>query len=211
MKFFGGFGFSDDSRIFAPILRDFGLSADNPYDICGFSFGAQKAVRFALTSLGICVNRKDSRESSDLGANQDSCKSCKSSNSNANPPQRINRMILLSPAFFNDKNEDFKNTQMATFEKNRAIYMKAFYKNIGANAEDGAYLREIDLLDSRDLEQCLHYKFKSADLEALNARGVEIISIFGECDKIINAQIAHAFFARFGVAFFIKGANHLLR
>ncbi|GAD20170.1 hypothetical protein [Helicobacter fennelliae] len=68
MKFFGGFGFKDEERIFEKILRDLGYFSANPYNICGFSYGAQKAVRFALESLKSNV--------------------------------RVNRVLLLSPAFF---------------------------------------------------------------------------------------------------------------
>ena len=181
MKFFGGFGFSDEVRIFEPILRDLGYfeAICNPYSVCGFSYGAQKAVDYAVDAL-----------------------------KNGN---RINCVILLSPAFFNDKSADFVAQQLQNFAKNRAIYMKAFYKNIGVCVGDEAHLRKVETLDSRILEKCLRYQFKSADLEALKARGVEIIAILGGADKIINANAANEFFSTFGIVYFIKNANHLLR
>lgn len=117
MKFFGGFGFKDDVQIFEQILHDLGYLEGNPYNICGFSYGAQKAVDYAVDSL-----------------------------KNGN---RINRVILLSPAFFNDKSDDFVAQQLRMFAKNRTIYMKAFYKNIGVSADDETYLREVETLDSR--------------------------------------------------------------
>ncbi len=179
MKFFGGFGFKDDARIFELILRDLGYLEGNPYNVCGFSYGAQKAVRYAVDSL-------------ENGS-------------------RINRVLLLSPAFFNDKSEDFVAQQLKMFAKNRAIYMKAFYKNVGVSADDEAYLREVESLDLCTLEKCLRYKFVDSDLEALKARGVEIIVILGGADKIINTNNANDFFSKFGIVYFIKNANHLLR
>ena len=179
MKFFGGFGFKDDVQIFERILHDLGYLEDNPYNICGFSFGAQKAVDYAVDSL--------------------------------KNGSRINRVILLSPAFFNDKSDDFVAQQLQNFVKNRAIYMKAFYKNIGICEDDEAFLREVETLDLRILEKCLHYKFVDSDLEALKARGVEIVVLLGGADKIINANVANEFFSKYGVVYFIKNANHLLR
>ncbi len=181
MKFFGGFGFKDEVQIFEGILRDLGYleALSNPYNVCGFSYGAQKAVDYAVDSL------KNGR--------------------------RINRVILLSPAFFNDKSADFVAQQLQNFAKNRAIYMKAFYKNIGVCKGDEAFLREVETIDLRILEKCLRYTFRGADLEALSACGVEIVAILGGADKIINANVANEFFSKYGIVYLIKNANHLLR
>lgn len=42
MKYFSGFGFKDESEIFSELLTT------SAYDIIGFSFGAQKALKYAL-------------------------------------------------------------------------------------------------------------------------------------------------------------------
>lgn len=181
MKFFGGFGFKDDLRLFEPILCDLGYLSKifNKYNICGFSYGAQKAVAYAMDLL--------------------------------KSGTRINRVLLLSPAFFNDKSEDFIAQQLKSFIKNRTIYMKAFYKNIGVCVSDEVYLRKVESLDSHILEKCLCYKFLDSDLEALKAYGVEIVVILGGADRIINANVVNEFFSKFGIVYFIKNANHLLR
>ena len=179
MKFFGGFGFSDEVRIFEKILRDLGYFGANPYNICGFSYGAQKAVRYAIDLL--------------------------------QSGKRVNRVILLSPAYFNDKDLAFKEAQVRAFAKNPALYMKAFYKNIGLKKGDEIYLREIKGLDSRILEQCLCYEFKGAEMELLKSYGVEIVVILGENDKIIDSHKANAFFSQYGIVYLLKGANHLIR
>lgn len=178
MVFFGGFGFSDNIKIFEPILREFGYFDANPYNVCGFSFGAQKAVQYTLESL----------------------------ETNA----RINRVLLLSPAFFNDRDLAFKNAQLRAFSKNRVLYMKTFYKNIGLCAEDKQFLQEVESLDLCTLEQCLYYEFKGEDLILLNSRGVEIVAILGSRDKIINANVANDFFSKYGIVYMINDANHLL-
>ena len=88
--------------------------------------------------------------------------------------------------------------------------MKAFYKNIGLKKGDEIYLREIELLDSRILEQCLRYEFKGDDLVFLRSKGVEIVVILGQNDRIIDSLRANDFFSEFGVVYLIKDANHLL-
>ena len=124
--------------------------------------------------------------------------------------RRINRVILLSPAFFNDKDSSFKDAQIRAFAKNKALYMKAFYKNIGLKKGDEIYLREIESLDSRILEQCLRYEFKGDDLIFLRSKGVEIVVILGQNDRIIDSLKANDFFSEFGIVYLIKNANHLL-
>ncbi len=39
-------------------------------------------------------------------------------------------MTLLSPAFFQDKNEAFKRAQLRYFKLNRELYIKNFLENI---------------------------------------------------------------------------------
>ena len=48
-------------------------------------------------------------------------------------------------------------------------------------------------------------------MELLKSRGVEIVAILGENDKIIDSHKANAFFAQYGIVYLLKNANHLLR
>ena len=134
----------------------------------------------------------------------------KALNFTLNAKTRINRLILLSPAFFHDKDSAFKKLQITQFNKNKKLYMNAFYKNVGIEA-DSAFLREIDELDSTQLSECLYYEFKKESLSALQKKGVEIIVFVGEKDKIINAKATQEFFSEFGIVYFVKNANHLLK
>lgn len=49
MKYFGGFGFSDDILLFGDFMREFGLKL-GIYDVAGFSYGAQLASVYAMES-----------------------------------------------------------------------------------------------------------------------------------------------------------------
>lgn len=174
MRFFSGFGFKDDVRLFSELLREFHYKCDD-YTICGFSKGAQEALDFTL-----------------------------------NAQTRINRLILLSPAFFHDKDSAFKSMQIRQFTKNKNIYMNKFYKNVGIES-DSIFLRDIKELDSMQLEECLDYTFSDSSLQALQKKGIEIVIFLGENDKIIDAKIAYHFFSNFGIVYFLKNANHLLK
>lgn len=86
MKYFSGFGFSGEEQLFLRFLET------GEYDIAGFSYGAQLAIKEAL---------KDSR---------------------------VQRLTLLSPAFFQDTSNAFKKAQLAMFKKNTPGYNDGFLK-----------------------------------------------------------------------------------
>lgn len=173
LRFFGGFGFKDDVRLFKPLLNEFGYFG--AYSVCGFSKGAQKALDFSL-----------------------------------HYKMRINRLILLSPAFFNHKDSAFKAMQIRQFQKHKKIYMDKFYKNVGIS-EKSAFLRHIDEVSFMQLEECLNYHFSEEKLQTLQKNGIEIVVFLGENDKIIDSKIAYNFFRTYGIVYFIKNANHLLK
>lgn len=124
--------------------------------------------------------------------------------------RRINTLILLSPAFFNDKESDFVESQIDAFQKNKQVYMKAFLRHIGYEVQMKPFLLEPNKIKSNDLENLLYYRFKREDLQSLQNRGVEIVVLFGEGDKIINVSIAAEFFREFGIVYVLKNRNHLL-
>ncbi|RAX52246.1 hypothetical protein CCY99_07595 [Helicobacter sp. 16-1353] len=173
MIFFGGFGFNDDYRLFSDILEAYNFLDSSDYRIYGFSFGAQKAIDYALDSKN-----------------------------------RINDIILLSPAFFNNKNDTFRESQLLHFKKNKNIYMKYFLQNIGFDKSMNEFLKEPSF---DDLESLLYYHFNKESLRKLQDKGILIITFLGELDRIIDSSIALDFFKEFGIVYFLKNTNHLLR
>lgn len=173
MIFFGGFGFSDDIGLFSDILEQYNLLDSSDYSICGFSFGAQKAIKYALDSKN-----------------------------------RINRIILLSPAFFNNKDMDFRKSQLLYFKKNKNLYMKNFLRNIGFSSDMDKFLKEPNI---DDLESLLRYDFNPDDFKKLQDKGILIMVFLGQLDRIIDSDVALEFFKDFGIVYFLKNTNHLLR
>ncbi len=121
---------------------------------------------------------------------------------------RINSIILLSPAFFNDKDLPFKEKQIRQFNNNKNIYMQYFLKNAGFIEE---YRRFLTMRDVKDLHNLLYYRFNSLDLLKLSKRGVKIDVYIGENDNIINVESAIDFFKDSCVVHLKRHSNHFLK
>jgi len=124
--------------------------------------------------------------------------------------ERIDRLILLSPAFFQTKKDSFIRTQLKHFISEKAIYVKQFLFNV-------AYPSSIDLEQylhigkEEELEALLTYVWQENKIKELLDRGVQIEVFLGAKDKIIDAQEALAFFGALTTSYYAKDAGHLLR
>jgi len=124
---------------------------------------------------------------------------------------RIDRLVLLSPAFFQDKNAAFVRLQLKHFKRDAAAYARAFYANV-------CYPADIDVapyrceMNAQDLEKLLTYRWQEDTLRRIADRGTVVEVILGESDRIINAQAACDFFAPLvDATYVIKDAGHMLR
>ncbi len=124
--------------------------------------------------------------------------------------RRIDRFVLLSPAFFQTKEESFKRLQLRAFQKNKERYLKNFLKSCFApyemksveqNSHDGL----------EELEELLWYEWSKADLLELQSRGVVVEVYLGGLDSIIDAKGAFEFFKDVADVTFLKKANHFLQ
>jgi pimeloyl-ACP methyl ester carboxylesterase len=122
---------------------------------------------------------------------------------------RIDRLILLSPAFFQTQKASFIRTQLRYFESGQEAYVKQFQSNV-------SYPSDLDLSDylktgtKEELNDLLTYQWDDKRLKELHDRGVSIEVFLGEKDKIIDSQAALAFFSPLATTYFIKGAGHTL-
>ncbi len=125
-----------------------------------------------------------------------------------NSKQRVDRLILLSPSFFQDKPNSYTRRQLKFFNHNS--YVKSFLENISypSNKDMSRYYKE-DNIES--LEELLTYKWDKTQLKALQKRGVEIEIFLGSEDRIINSQKAYEFFEDFATIYFIKDVGHILK
>ncbi|MDR1911184.1 MAG: pimelyl-ACP methyl ester esterase BioV [Helicobacteraceae bacterium] len=124
----------------------------------------------------------------------------------ADRSQRFDRLILLSPSFFQDREDRFIRSQLIGFTRDRDSYMQNFYTNCG---DLDLKYKKSDAQKS-DLEFLLNFHWKAEDFKRLSKVKIEVI--LGANDKIINANMAYEFFRAERIETrYIKNANHLLR
>ena len=123
---------------------------------------------------------------------------------------RIDRLILLSPAFFQNHKSSFIRTQLRYYRANREVYTQHFLENV-------AYPSFIDLKEflidgtEDELEELLSYRWEYQKIQELIDRGVTIEVYIGEEDKIVDAIKSFEFFKRVAPCYFIKEVGHLLK
>ncbi len=120
---------------------------------------------------------------------------------------RINTLQLFSPAFFQDKTTEFKESQIKLFEKNKDTYTKIFFKNISQGKNLNKYF---NLGKEKELEELLLFIWKESDFKILEEKGIEIEVYLGGQDKIIMAQNAYDFFKKFAIVYYFKEKGHIL-
>lgn len=122
---------------------------------------------------------------------------------------RIERLILLSPAFFQTQKPSFIRTQLRYFEAGQEAYVKQFLSNV-------TYPSDIDLSEylkvgtKDELEALLTYTWDEDKLQELSDRGITIEVFLGEEDKILDSQETMAFFKKTCTLYSIKKSGHLL-
>ena len=171
MKFFSGFSLRGEFYLFEEFIDK------SDYNVCGFSYGAIKALRYVLDEL-------------------------KKGN-------RVDRLQLLSPAFFQIKDKKFKKLQLISYRKNKDIYLNQFL-----NACFPPYERKIiENIETSagELEELLTYEWNEAELEFLQDKGVIIEVYLGGRDAIVEAASSKDFFINYATVTYIKEANHFLQ
>ncbi len=127
-----------------------------------------------------------------------------------NSKERIDRLILLSPAFFQTQKTSFTRTQLRYFEAGQEAYVKQFLENV-------SYPSSVDLSKylnvgiKEDLNALLTYTWDKQKIQEVLNRGTTIEVFLGKEDKILDSQEALEFFAPLTTVYFIKNVGHLLR
>lgn len=124
--------------------------------------------------------------------------------------ERIDRLILLSPAFFQAEKPSFIRTQLRYFEAGQEVYVKQFLTNASypSNIDLSEYL---NIGTKEELEALLTYQWDHKKIQEVLDRGITMEVFLGSEDKIINAHKAFDFFRPLSTTYFIKGAGHILQ
>jgi pimeloyl-ACP methyl ester carboxylesterase len=120
--------------------------------------------------------------------------------------ERIDKLQLISPAFFMDKSDKFKKLQTISFRKDSDLYCKNFLENV-TNKDLSKYFSKGTL---EELEELLFYNWDKEKLQILKNRGIEIEVYLGEKDKIIDALHVKNFFQEFATIYYKKNKGHIL-
>jgi len=171
MKFYSGFSLQNESHFFEDFIED------SLYCVCGFSYGAIKALQHTKEML-----QKE---------------------------ERVDRLQLFSPAFFQTKSQKFKRIQMLSYRANKEMYIQQFINFCFLPHER----KEVALKETKaeELQELLEYKWLRSDLVMLRDAGVKIEVYLGSEDKIIDSEAAREFFLHVATVTYIKNANHFLQ
>jgi len=127
-----------------------------------------------------------------------------------NSTERIDRLILLSPAFFQNHKKSFIRTQLRYYKADEVSYTEQFLKNV-------TYPTDINLYDNLDtnkyeeLEDLLSYVWEKEKILELIERGVSIEVFMGADDKIVNTEKNYEFFSELTTVYLFKNRGHLLQ
>ena len=123
--------------------------------------------------------------------------------------QRVDLLQLLSPAFFQSQTERFKRLQLLYFTKDPVAYRQRFLQNCAAPSDTDLSRYQAET-QKRSLEYLLYYRWEVGKIKEILQRGVRIEVYLGSEDRIIDAQAAKDFFARYASVYYLKGCGHIL-
>ena len=122
---------------------------------------------------------------------------------------RIDRLILISPAFFQTQKPSFVRTQLHYFEANKVSYVKQFLENVAYPSKTSLELY-LHVGTKEELNDLLTYVWDRKKMKEVLARGTTIEVFIGDEDKIINSHEAIDFFKETSTLYTIKKSGHLL-
>jgi len=123
--------------------------------------------------------------------------------------ERVDRLQLFSPAFFQTKDKKFKRLQLMAYKKNESAYIGQFLEACFAPYE----MQRVEqcMTKSEELKELLEYEWSLSQLVELKSNGVAIEVYLGAKDEIVDAKSAEEFFKEVATVTFLKSANHFLQ
>lgn len=127
-----------------------------------------------------------------------------------NSIERIDRLILISPAFFQNHKKSFVKTQLRYFKADQEMYKKEFLKNVvyPSSISLGEYIVEGNYEELNDL---LSYIWQEEKILELKKRGIIIEVFIGDADKIVDVEKSFEFFSELIPVYLFKDKGHLLK
>jgi len=123
---------------------------------------------------------------------------------------RVEKLILISPAFFQTQKKSFIRAQLRYFEVGKEAYVTQFLKNV-ANPSNYSLKEYVKTGTHNELESLLTYVWDNMKIQTLLNRGTSIEVFLGTEDKIIHSGDALSFFSQNCTTYSIKNVGHLLK
>lgn len=124
--------------------------------------------------------------------------------------ERVDRLQLFSPAFFQIQDEKFKRMQLMYFKKDAKAYCETFLKNTVFPNKNLDIEKYFSLGTAEQLDELLNYVWDKDKLQELVNRGVKIEVYLGEKDKIVDSLKSKEFFINYSTTYYIKNKGHIL-
>ena len=123
--------------------------------------------------------------------------------------QRVDKLQLFSPAFFQEQDKKFKRMQLMFFKKDANAYCANFLENIAypSNIDCSKYFVQGNY---EQLDELINYEWSEDKLEQLEKKGTKIEVFLGADDKICDSLKAKDFFAKYASVYYIKNVGHIL-
>lgn len=125
----------------------------------------------------------------------------------ANCQQRVDDLILISPAFYQENDEKFKNFQLNNYIKDSQKYQNSVYKACQAKSDIENYKTATT---KEQLEKLLFFVWDLEKLTNIINNGTKITVFLGEKDRVIDSKKALDFFSQVTTVYFYKNCNHLM-
>lgn len=127
-----------------------------------------------------------------------------------NSSKRIDRLILISPAFFQNHKKSFIKTQLRYFKANKEAYKNEFLKNV--TYPSSVSLEEYTVEGTyEELNDLLSYIWEKEKILELISRGIIIEVFMGNADKIVDSDKSYDFFSELVPVYLYKAKGHLLK
>lgn len=126
-----------------------------------------------------------------------------------NSKNRIDKIQLFSPAFFQGKDKKYKRMQLMYFKKDSTAYCNNFLSNTATPSKIDLS-KYFKLGTYEELEELLYYEWSDDKLNSLIKKNIKIEVYLGADDKIIDSLEANNFFKKYATVYFIKNVGHVL-
>ncbi len=124
--------------------------------------------------------------------------------------ERIDHLLLLSPAFFQTRSKRYISLQLEAFSRDSKLYIKRFLERAAMPYQFDLhpYLGEASI---DQLEELLRYRWDELKLRNIIEHGTTVEVVIADDDSIIDAKGALEFFTPLATAtYHLRRGGHLL-